>query len=61
MAEFDNIEYSLLISLLTNIGIAGNALKWFTSFIFDSISSILIDGQLSSPRNILYGITYALY
>ena len=55
-AAFDTIDYSLLISRLANIGIASNALKWFTSYISDRTSSILINGYISSPRNILYGV-----
>ena len=55
-AELDTIDHSLLISRLDNIGIAGNALKWFTSNISDRTSSILINGHLSSPRNISYGV-----
>ena len=41
---------------MANIGIAGNALKWFTSYISDRTSSILINGHISSPRNISYGV-----
>ena len=56
-AAFDTIDHSLLISRLANIGIAGNALKWFTSYISDCTSSILINGHISSPRNISYGVS----
>ena len=55
-AAFNTIYYSLLISRLDNHGIAGNALKWFTSYISDRTSSIIINGHISSPRNILYGV-----
>ena len=55
-AAFDTIDHSLLISRLANIGITGIALKWFTSYISDRISSILINGHISSPRNISYGV-----
>ena len=55
-AAFDTIDHSLLISRFSNIGIAGNALKWFTSYISDRNSSILINGHISSPRNISYGV-----
>ena len=55
-AAFDTIEHSLLISRLANIGIADNALKLFTSYISDRTSSMLINGHLSYPRNILYGV-----
>ena len=53
---FYTIDHSLFISRLTNIGITGNALKWFTSYVSDRTSSILINGHLSSPRNISYGV-----
>ena len=52
-AAFDTIDYSLRISRLANIG---NSLKWFTSYISDRTSSILINGRISSPRNISYGV-----
>ena len=55
-AALDTIEHSLLISRLANIGTTGNVLKWFTSYISDRTSSILINGQISSPKNILYGV-----
>ena len=55
-AEFDSIDNILLISRLANIGIAGNALKWFTLYISDRISSVLINWHISSPRNISYGV-----
>ena len=55
--EFDTIDHSLLISRLANIGILGNILKSFTSYISDRTSSILINGHISSPRNILYEIS----
>ena len=55
-AAFDSFDHSLLISRLANIGIAGNVLKWFTSYISDRTSSIIINGHISSPRNILYGV-----
>ena len=56
-AAFDTIDHNLLkISRLANISIAGNALKWFTSCISNRTSSILINGHISSPRNISYGI-----
>ena len=51
---FDTIDHSLLISRLASI--AGNALKWFTSYISDRTSSILINGRISSLRNISYGV-----
>ena len=53
---FDTIDHNLLISRLANIGIAGNALKCFTSYISDRTSSILINRHISSPRNISYGV-----
>ena len=55
-AVFDAIDHNLLISRLTNIGIASNALKWFTSYMYDRTSYILINGYISSPRNILYRV-----
>ena len=55
-AAFDKIDLSLLISRLANIGFAGNALKWFMSYISEYTSSILINGHISSPRNIIYGV-----
>ena len=45
-AAFETIDHSLLISRLANIGIAGNALKWFTSYIPDRTSSIIINGHI---------------
>ena len=47
-AAFDTIAHSLLIRL-ANIGIASNALKWFTSYISGRTSSILINWTILSP------------
>ena len=51
---FDTIDHSLLISRLANIGIAGNALKWFTSYISDRTSSNLLEIFLTESPKALY-------
>ena len=56
IASFDTIDHIHLISRLYNVGITGNTLKWFTSYIYDRTSYIISNGHISSPRNIFHGI-----
>ena len=60
-AAFDTIDHSLLISLLANIGIAGNALKWFTSYIYDRTSLFLSMGTYHPLEIFLTESPKALY
>ena len=56
-AAFDTIDHSILMQRLQNrLGITGNALAWFSSYLSDRNSSISIDGKLSSPSSCRFGV-----
>ncbi len=56
-AAFDTIDHKVLLSRLENsYGIRGNALKWFRSYLTDRSQSIIIDDEISEPKQLKYGV-----
>jgi len=56
-AAFDTLDHEILIKRLeTTFGITGNALSWFVSYLSDRFQSVTIDGRVSSPQRLVYGV-----
>ena len=56
-AAFDTLDHSILLRHLeTNFGVTGNALSWFSSYLSDRYQSVIIDGELSRPQKLEYGV-----
>ena len=54
---FDSINHEILLKKMNlNFGISGNALKWFDSYIKDREQQCIVNGQLSSSKNIICGV-----
>ena len=56
-AAFDTLDHSLLLqSLAHNIGISGNALEWFRSYLSGRSQAVSVQGSLSTKRNLNCGV-----
>ena len=56
-AAFDTIDHSTLLErLYGNFGISGTVFKWFKSYILDRQQRVLIDGSLSCPQYLNFGV-----
>ena len=53
---FDRVWHSGLILKLESIGIRGNLLKWFHSYLTDRTQAVVIKGEKSVEKNILSGV-----
>jgi len=48
-AAFDTVNQQILLSALAELGIAGTALSWFTSYLTDRIYQVTWNSSLSRP------------
>ncbi len=56
-AAFDTIDHEVLLNrLMRHYGIRGRVLQWFRSYITDRSQSVIIDGELSEPRQLKCGV-----
>lgn len=56
-AAFDTIDHSILLQRFKHtFGINGNALNWFKSYLTDRYQTVCIEGQLSTPVHLAYGV-----
>jgi len=56
-AAFDTIDHGLLLDRLSDwFGIEGDALKWVASYLSDRCQLISIQGNLSVPMSLIYGV-----
>ncbi len=56
-AAFDTIDHEVLLNRLeSHYGITGKALKWFRSYLTDRSQSIIIDDEISEPKQLRYGV-----
>ena len=53
---FDRVWHRGLILKLESIGIRGNLLKWFHSYLTDRTQAVVIKGEKSVEKNILSGV-----
>jgi hypothetical protein len=56
-AAFDTIDHEKLLDHLQNrLGITGDALAWFRSYLTDRHQSVQIEGEKSDPLSLLFGV-----
>ena len=56
-SAFDTIDHGTLIDRLHSVfGIEGKALSWFQSYLSERFQSISVDGHLSNPTILRYGV-----
>ena len=55
-AAFDTIDFTILLSRLSNIGITGTAFNWFKSFITTRTYSVKINSSFSQPYPLNFGV-----
>ena len=52
-AAFDTIDHEVLLSRLEKrYGIKGTTLKWFRSYLTDRSQSVIIDDEVSEPKQL---------
>ena len=56
-AAFDTIDHDLLLNRLTDwFRIGGNALSWLNSYLRDKFQCVNINGTISNPFELLFGV-----
>ena len=56
-AAFDTIDHEILLCRLERtFGVGGTVLEWFRSYLEDRQQSIIINGALSEPKTLNYGV-----
>ena len=56
-AAFDTVDHNILLKRMeTRLGICGNALNWFKSYLSDRSQSVYINGNQSRAQNLKYGV-----
>ena len=53
---FDTVNHDILLSELNYYGLRGVANSWFTSYLFKRHQSVRINGEMSTKREITYGV-----
>ena len=55
-AAFDMVDHQLLLEKLSLFGLEGEVLEWMKSYLEDRKQSVCIDGSMSPPLHIRYGV-----
>jgi hypothetical protein len=56
-AAFDTVDHGILIDRLSShCGLGGPVLSWFASYLSGRTQSVVIDGVLSHPVDVIYGV-----
>jgi hypothetical protein len=55
-AAFDTLDHTIMISRLSNIGIAGDALSWFRGYLRSRVISVQCNDAFSSPSPLMHGV-----
>ena len=56
-AAFDIVDHKILLNRMeTKLGICGNALKWFESYLVNRTQSVYINGNQSSEETLKCGV-----
>ena len=53
---FDSINHKILLAKLSNIALSSQSIKWFKSYLADRSQSVLLNGVMSEPRRVDYGV-----
>ncbi len=56
-AAFDTLDHAILLRRLeSTFGISGVALSWFESYLSDRTQSVVLDGLMSTPISLVFGV-----
>ena len=55
-SAFDNVDHKILINTLASLGVQGQALEWFKSYLSCHSQSVLVNGFTSSTKPIGCGV-----
>ena len=55
-SSFDTLKHTILLQQLHDIGINGNVLEWFRSYLKDRTTSIKVNRYASPSRDVVYGV-----
>ena len=56
-AAFDTVDHQILLRILSeSIGLTGNALSWFRSYLNNRSCSVFIQGEFSHTKSLVYGV-----
>ncbi|MGB5557614.1 MAG: reverse transcriptase family protein, partial [Paracoccaceae bacterium] len=56
-AAFDTLDHSILLKRLElSFGVRGIVLDWFASYVHDRSQSVIVDGILSAPSPLIFGV-----
>ena len=56
-AAFDTLDHAILLRRLeSTFGISGLALSWFESYLSDRTQSVVVDGLMSTPIPLVFGV-----
>ena len=53
---FHTVDHNMLLSKLEHYGITETAIAWFKSYLYNRNQCYFINGKLSTPRIISYGV-----
>ena len=53
---FDTVDYNLLVTKLEYMGVRGQSLEWFKSYLSNRYQAIFINGVLSEHQKIKCGV-----
>ena len=55
-SAFDTVDHSILTDNLASLGIVGDALLWFSSYLKDRSQSVMVGSAVSPPVHLLFGV-----
>ena len=53
---FDKVDHNILLHKLKSLGINGKTLRWIQSFLEDRVQRVVVNGQLSTPSQVISGV-----
>ena len=60
-AAFDTVDHTILLSRMSSkIGIKGDTLNWFRSYLSDSTQAVYINGAISGSHDVVCGVPQGL-
>ena len=55
-SAFDKVDHQIVIAKLSSLGIGGKLLDWIKSFLLDCMQHVVVNGFLSSPSHVKFGV-----
>ena len=53
---FDTVDFELLLERMSHLGIKGNSIDWFRSYLYGRSMRVVVGDIVSSPRPVLCGV-----